>query len=95
MGRASLHLLFVQRWRCPIYRGLLLHADHPPQSPQGWEQWLAATRKAIAKNYLTMREGCTPDETKVRLIHAQCQCRHVDDGTGTALLPTCDPSGLA
>ena len=95
MGRASLHLLFVQRWRCPVCRGLLLHADRPPQSPHEWEQWLAATRKAIAKSYLTVREDGTPDENKLRLIHAQCQSRHVGDGTGAALLPASEPSGLA
>ena len=90
MDRASLHLLFVQRWRCPICRGLLLHGDRPPQGPHEWEQWLAATRKAIAKSYLTMREDGTPDENKLRLVHAQCQSRHVGDGTGTALLPASD-----
>ena len=88
MGRAGLHLLSVQHWRCPVCRGLLLHADRPPQSPQEWEQWLAATRKAVAKSYLAVREGGTPGETRIRLIHAQCQRRHVGDGTGTALLPT-------
>jgi len=95
MDRTSLHLLFTQRGRCPVCQGLLLHADRPPQSPQEWEQWLAATRKAIAKSYLTMREDGTPDETKLRLIHAQCQCRHVGDGTSTALLPASEPSVLA
>ena len=95
MSRASLHLLFAQRWLCPVCRGLLLHADRPPQSPQEWEQWLAATRKAIAKSYLTVREDGTPDDTTIRLIHAQCQRRPIDYGTGTALLPTCEPSRLA
>jgi RNA-directed DNA polymerase len=87
MGRASLHLLFVQNGRCPACQGLLLHADRPPQSPQEWEQWLKATRKAIAKSYLTVREDGMPDENKPRLIHAQCQRRHLGDDTGTALLP--------
>ena len=95
MARASLHLLLVQGGRCALCHGLLLHADRPPQSPQEWEQWLAATRKAIAKNYLTMREDGTPDETKPRLVHAQCQRRHVGDGAGTALLPASEPPGFA
>ena len=95
MDRTSLHLLFIQHGRYPVCQGLLLHADRPPQSPQEWEQWLAATRKAVAKSYLTVREDDTPDETKLRLIHAQCQRRHVDDGTGTALLPAREPLGLA
>jgi len=95
IARTSLRLLFVQRWRCPVCQGLLLHADRSPQSPQEWEQWLAATRKAIAKSYLTVREDDTPDESKPRLIHAQCLHRHVGDGTGTALLPARGPSRLA
>ncbi|MGH3449838.1 MAG: group II intron reverse transcriptase/maturase, partial [Haloechinothrix sp.] len=95
MGRASLHLLFVQHGRCPVCQGLLLHADRPPQSPQEWEQWLAATRKAMAKSYLTVREDGTPGENKLRLVHAQCQRRHTDDGMGTALLSACEPSRLA
>ena len=95
MDRTSLHLLFIQHGRCPVCQGLLLHADRPPQNPQEWEQWLAATRKAVAKSYLTMRKDGTPDETKLRLIHAQCQRRHVGDGTGTALLPASEPSVLA
>jgi len=82
MDRTSLHLLFIQHGRCPVCQGLLLHADRPPQNPQEWEQWLAATRKAVAKSYLTMRKDGTPDETKLRLIHAQCQRRHVGDGIG-------------
>ncbi len=95
MGRASLHLLFVQHGRCPVCQGLLLHADRPPQSPQEWEQWLAATRKAIAMSYLTVREDGRPDENKLRLVHAQCQRRPVGDDTGTALLPASKPPGLA
>jgi hypothetical protein len=31
----------------------MLHADRPPQSPQEWDQWLAATRNEVAKSYLT------------------------------------------
>jgi RNA-directed DNA polymerase len=95
MDKTSLHLLFVQHGQCPVCQGLLLHADRPPQSPQEWEQWLAATRKAIAKSYLTVRADGTPDETKLRLIHAQCQRRNVGEGAGTALLPASEPSGLA
>jgi len=77
MARASLHLLFVQHGRCPVCQGLLLHADRPPQSPQEWEQWLAATRKAITKSFIALREDGTPDETKPRLVHAHCQRRYL------------------
>jgi RNA-directed DNA polymerase len=95
MDRTSLHLLVVQAGHCALCQGLLLHADRPPQSPQEWEQWLAATRKAIAKSYLTLRKDGEPGETKLRLIHAHCQRRHIDDGTGTALPPASQPWGLA
>jgi RNA-directed DNA polymerase len=95
MDRTSLHLLVVQGGFCALCKGLLLHADRPPQSPQEWEQRLAVTRKAIAKKYIVVREDGTPDEMKLRLIHAHCQRRHVGDSTGTALLPASEPSGLA
>jgi RNA-directed DNA polymerase len=50
MGTTTLRLLRVQHGRCPLCRGLLLHADREPQSPLEWEQWLTATCKAIRKN---------------------------------------------
>jgi RNA-directed DNA polymerase len=77
MARTSLHLLLVQGGCCALCQGLLLHADRPPQSPHEWEQWLAATRKALVKKYIVVREDGTPDETKPRLIHADCQRRLV------------------
>jgi RNA-directed DNA polymerase len=96
MDRTSLHLLVVQGGRCALCQRLLLHADRPPQSPHEWEQWLATTRKAMVKKYIVVREDGTPDETKPRLVHAQCHRRHVvGDGTSTALLPASEPSGLA
>jgi RNA-directed DNA polymerase len=47
IGSYRLRLLQAQNGRCPECGDLLLHADHEPQSPQAWEQWLAATRKAL------------------------------------------------
>jgi len=89
-------LLQVQHGRCPICGGLLLHADREPQSPQEWEQWLAATRKATRKRALIAWGAGTPDErTATRLIHTHCHRRTLDGGTGTALLPTRTPPGLA
>jgi RNA-directed DNA polymerase len=83
MDRTGLHLLLMHHGRCPVCQGLLLHADRQPQSPQEWEQRMAATPKAIAKRYFTMREDGTPDETDLRLIHAQRQRRPVGHGTGS------------
>ena len=95
MERTILHLLLVQSGRCALCQGLLLRADRPPQSPREWEHWLAATRKALVKKYIVVREDGTPDETKHRLIHADCQRQLVGSSSGTALLPVSAPLGLA
>jgi RNA-directed DNA polymerase len=74
LGTATLRLLRVQHGRCPLCRGLLLHADHEPQSPREWEQWFKATRTAIAKHAITVWAAGTPDERAAhRLIHAHCR----------------------
>lgn len=81
LGKTTLRLLQAQRWRCPICRGLLLHADREPQSPKEWEQWLTATRNAIRKHAVTVWDAGTPDErTADRLIHAHCQRRITGNG---------------
>ena len=51
----TMRLLRAQHGRCPICRGLLLHADHPPQSPQEWEEWWAVIRKTISKQHIAFR----------------------------------------
>jgi RNA-directed DNA polymerase len=83
VGKTMLRLLKTQQGRCSICRGLLLHADREPQSPQEWEQWLAATRKAIRKHAVTVWGGGRPDERIAdRLIHAYCQRRVIGNGNG-------------
>jgi RNA-directed DNA polymerase len=93
---ATWHLLRRQRGRCPLCRGLLLHADHQPQDPGEWQQWHTATRKAIRKHAITSAMDLgTPDERAAHhLIHAHCR-RRTGDGTSPALLPGPEPSGLA
>jgi RNA-directed DNA polymerase len=66
-----LRLLHAQHGRCARCGQLLLHADHPPQTPAEWALWLAATRKAITKNSITLRERA-PDRSDLRLIHTRC-----------------------
>jgi RNA-directed DNA polymerase len=89
-------LLRTQRGRCPLCRGLLLDADHEPQSPQEWEQWLKATRLATRKRALVAWGAGTPDERlATRLIHTHCHRRIRDGGHGTSLQPTRTPQGLA
>ncbi|MBP2320509.1 hypothetical protein JOF56_000894 [Kibdelosporangium banguiense] len=90
VGKTMLRLLKTQQGRCSICRGLLLHADHEPQSPQEWEQWLTATRKAIRKHAVTVWGAGTPDERVAdRLVHAHCQRQFTGDGKGAALLSVC------
>ena len=93
---ATWHLLRRQRGRCPPCRGLPLHADRRPQSPEEWQQWHTATRKAIRKHAIaSVTDLGTPDERAAyHLIHAYCRNR-IGNGTSTALLPGPQPSGLA
>ena len=72
---ATLRLLQSQHGRCPGCGQLLLDADRPPQTPREWEQWLAATRKAITRNAIAEQAGSTPDEGRLRLLHAHCSRR--------------------
>lgn len=86
IGRPDLRLLQAQRGRCPLCGDFLLHADHRPQSPHEWEQWLKVTRKALARHHLAAdREPSTLDVLKPRLVHAYCQRRHTAAGHTPAL----------
>jgi RNA-directed DNA polymerase len=72
LDRSTLRLLKVQHGRCAICVDLLLHADREPHTPDEWQQWHRATRKAITRQLIVARGGDgTPDD--VRLIHAYCQ----------------------
>jgi RNA-directed DNA polymerase len=84
---ATLRLLQSQHGRCPGCGRLLLDADRPPQTPREWEQWLAATRKAITKNAIATAAGSAPDEGRLRLLHAHCHRRSAGNSKGPALLP--------
>lgn len=77
LGKGTLHLLQMQDGRCPLCGGLLLHADHEPQTPDQWEQWLKVTRIAIRKHAVTAEAGNgKPDKSAAsRLIHTHCQRR--------------------
>jgi RNA-directed DNA polymerase len=92
---ATLRLLQSQHGRCPGCGQLLLDADRPPQTPREWEQWLAATRKAITKNAIATAAGSTPDEGRLRLLHAHCNRRSAGNRKSPALLHASEPSGLA
>ena len=89
---ATWHLLRRQRGRCPLCRGLLLHADLQPQSPEEWQQWHTVTRKAIRKHAIdSVTDLGTPDgRVAYHLIHAHCR-RRIGNGTSPALLPGLQP----
>jgi RNA-directed DNA polymerase len=89
LRRAELRLLKAQKARCAVCGSLLLHADHEPQHPDEWEQWITTVRKAVRRQAITIDAGPgTPDQrTAIRLIHAHCR-RRLPDGAdgGPALL---------
>ena len=72
LDRSTLRLLQQQKGRCPGCGQLLLHADRPPQSPTGWEDWLRTTRMAIKVRNIAYQGHCTPDGVRLRLVHATC-----------------------
>jgi len=92
-----LRLLKAQHGRCPTCGDFLLHADHEPQSPQEWEQWLTVTRKAINHQLLTPQatgtDGHIPHH---HLLHTRCLARHrAQQATTRRLCTTREPPGLA
>lgn len=88
IGRAERNLLRIQHGRCPLCRGLLLHAEHEPQSPQEWEQWLKGTQKAIRQQAVAAIPGvdATDEHVAMRLIHTHCRRRIRKGDSGTAVL---------
>jgi RNA-directed DNA polymerase len=91
----SLRLLQAQHGRCPQCGDLLLDADHPPQSPRQWEQWLTVTRKAVIHNAIVLQADGKPDEATLRFLHAHCHRVLTRKRKSPALLPASEPSGLA
>lgn len=91
LGRTVLRLLKSQHGRCPRCGAFLLHADHAPQSPHEWEQWLRVTRKTMSKQHIAIGgQPGTPDE--VRLTHTHCRRRHTADvAASPSALPASEP----
>ena len=77
VGPLLLRLLQAQQWRCPGCGELLLHADHPPQSPEQWEQWHTVIRTALRRKAATVTATGTTDDGTRRLIHSDCARRHL------------------
>jgi len=95
LDRSTLRLLQEQDGRCDLCGGYLLHADREPDSPQQWEQWLAATRKAITKHYVIAHAG-TGTTHGHRLTHIHCHRRTTGGGEETGTSAHLNrPEGLA
>jgi len=73
LDNLSLRLLGSQRGACPLCGQLLLYADHPPQSPHEWEQWVRSTGKALAKRSIAYQERGMSGASTLRLVHARCR----------------------
>jgi RNA-directed DNA polymerase len=97
VDKTTQQLLRKQNGRCPLCQGFLLHADHQPQTPDEWEQWVRTIRKAITKNYLmTHRVDGMSDDKRFRLTHTQCLRRlELSRAQTTAFLPVRNSNGLA
>ena len=95
MDPTNLRLLQAQHGRCPLCRGLLLHADRQPQTPPEWEQWLTVTRKAMTRNSIIVRADGEPDGmTNIRLLHTSCHRRTTGTDRKPAILHAARPRGL-
>ena len=96
MDNLGLRLLRTQRGFCPLCGELLLYADHPPQTPREWEQWVRTTGKAVAKRHIAYHQHGTSDTSTLRLVHARCHQRPTADGAaGPPLLYRPRAPGLA
>jgi RNA-directed DNA polymerase len=94
LDQPSLRLLKAQDGRCPLCGDYLLHADHEPQSPEEWEQWFTATRKALRRQALTSHGGGHDDQHH-HLVHTNCHQRQQAETATTqhASAPPARPRG--
>jgi RNA-directed DNA polymerase len=81
---ARLRLLLQQRGRCPLCDELLLHADQEPATPEEWQQWITAVRKATRHQAIALDADPEPHggPAAFRLIHTHCR-RRLPGGTGS------------
>jgi hypothetical protein len=73
------------RRRVPAVRATAPGRRPPPPSPREWEQWLTVSRKAMPRNG-HRPAGRTPDEVKLRLLHAHCHPHYARSSKSPALL---------
>lgn len=94
LGPFLTRLLRKQNGRCPACGDLILHTGQEPQSPQDWEQWLTALRKAIRRTAITAPNHPADDNTRY-LMHPFCARRRDATTRKTARLPAREAIGPA
>jgi RNA-directed DNA polymerase len=97
LDRWGLIQLERQRGQCPLCGQLLLHADHQPQSPAEWEQWIKVVRSAIRRQAITadQRSPWPGGPAASRLVHTHCARKLARQRERTASAPARDTIGLA
>ena len=86
---STLRLLTRQHGRCPLCGELLLHADHPPQTPRSeWERGSASPARRCQPAHRQDGRPGTPDDDRTRLVHTHCRAgfNHAADSRTPALL---------
>jgi len=96
IDRWGLIQLERQRGRCPLCRQMLLHADHEPQSPDEWEQWITVVRSAIRRQAIIAdQQAVTPNGPLAsRLVHTHC-ARKAARRNEHARHPAAEPHGTS
>jgi RNA-directed DNA polymerase len=84
-------LLAAQHGRCPVCDGLLLDADHEPQSPREWEEWFKTTRRTLRKQPIPHDGGPTSRRPSYRLAHATCHQRTAGTAESLAISQSTTP----
>jgi RNA-directed DNA polymerase len=93
VDRWGLFQLQRQHGRCPLCGRLLLQADHEPQSPQEWEQWILVVQMAIRRQAVAADQPEAPLHGPLasRLVHTHCGRK----SARRTERPARDPIGLA
>jgi RNA-directed DNA polymerase len=71
LSRDTLHRIQRQKGRCPLCGRYLLPADNEPQSPEQWQQWLAAVAEVTTRRSIRAHGWPGPPDEH-RLVHQDC-----------------------
>jgi RNA-directed DNA polymerase len=94
LDKQTLRLSREQSGLCPLCGEVLLPADDSPRSPEEWESWQSATRKAIRKIPAAAAGQCGAQDEALRLVHTYCRDR-LARRQGRKFKKPAEPLGLA